>query len=75
MVAGNTGNDSSMFLIDGVKGILVSNAEPELCEAVNGESVFQATLSIGDGVVEGLNYFGLDCSPGVEGEVLAELNE
>lgn len=74
VVAGNTGNDSSMFLIDGVKGILVSNAKPELCQAVDKNSVFQATRSIGDGVIEGLKYFGLNCSVGGK-KVLAELGE
>lgn len=74
VVAGNTGNDSSMFLIDGVKGILVSNAKPELCQAVDGESIFQASRSIGDGVIEGLKYFGLNCSVN-EKKVLAELGE
>lgn len=75
VVAGNTGNDSSMFLIEGVKGILVSNAKPELCEAVDDESVFQATCSIGDGVVEGLKYFGLNCSSSGGKKILAKLSE
>lgn len=75
IVAGNTGNDSSMFLIEGVKGILVSNANPELCEAVSGKNVFHATRSIGDGVVQGLKYFGLSCSSSGATKILAELNE
>src|SRR5690606_34171012 len=36
VVAGDTGNDSSMFLVPGVKGIAVQNAQPELLEATIG---------------------------------------
>src|SRR5688572_521274 len=34
LVAGDTGNDASMFLLPGVRGIVVENAQPELYEAV-----------------------------------------
>lgn len=60
VVAGNTGNDTSMFLIDGVRGIVVSNAKPELCQAVDEKTCFRATRSIADGVIEGLKYFGMN---------------
>lgn len=65
VVAGNTGNDSSMFQIDGVKGIVVANAEPELYKAVNMKSVFRATRSIADGVIDGLRHFGLSISAAI----------
>jgi hypothetical protein len=34
LVAGDTGNDSSLFLLPRVRGIVVENAQPELIEAV-----------------------------------------
>jgi sucrose-6F-phosphate phosphohydrolase len=74
IVAGNTGNDTSMFLINGVKGIVVSNAEPELHQAVNKDSVFRATRSIADGVIEGLRYFGMNLTPSTSSKrVLVDL--
>jgi sucrose-6-phosphatase len=59
LVAGDTGNDSSMFLLDGVKGIAVENAQPELLEAVVKLPVFVATRVMADGVLEGLKHFGV----------------
>lgn len=59
LVAGDTGNDSSMFLLNGVKGIVVENAQPELFEAVVKLPVFVATKIMADGVLEGLKHFGV----------------
>ena len=59
LVAGDTGNDSSMFLLPGVKGIVVENAQPELFEAVVKLPVFVATKVMADGVLEGLKHYGL----------------
>ena len=59
LVAGDTGNDSSMFLLPGVKGIVVENAQPELFEAVVKLPVFVATKVMADGVLEGLKHFGI----------------
>ncbi|MGH7943835.1 MAG: HAD-IIB family hydrolase [Opitutaceae bacterium] len=59
LVAGDTGNDSSMFLLRGVKGIVVENAQPELLEAVVKLPVFVATRVMADGVLEGLKHFGI----------------
>lgn len=68
LVAGNTGNDSSMFLLDRVKGILVSNAKSELRKVVDDNSTYRATKDMADGVIEGLNHFGV-CSPPEEKQV------
>ncbi len=57
LVAGDTGNDSSMFLLPGVQGIVVENAQPELFEAVVKLPVFVATKVMADGVLEGLKHF------------------
>lgn len=63
VVAGDTGNDSSMFQLPGVKGILVQNAQPELLEATLGHPEFyHARDIIADGVIEGLCHFGVACA-------------
>jgi sucrose-6F-phosphate phosphohydrolase len=59
LVAGDTGNDSSMFLLRGVRGIVVENAQPELRQAVVHLPTFSATRLMADGVLEGLKYFGV----------------
>lgn len=64
VVAGDTGNDSSMFLVPGVHAIAVLNAQPELLEAVIGHPhLFHAHQIMADGVVEGLCHFGVACAP------------
>ncbi len=59
LVAGDTGNDSSMFLVPGVKGIVVENAQPELFEAVVELPVYVTHQVMADGVLEGLKHFGV----------------
>lgn len=57
IVAGDTGNDASMFLLSDVRRILVANALPELVETVEWVPVFCASRVMADGVLEGLQYF------------------
>jgi sucrose-6F-phosphate phosphohydrolase len=59
LVAGDTGNDSSMFLLAGVHGIVVENAQPELFESVVKLPVFVSRRVMADGVLEGLKHFGV----------------
>jgi len=59
LVAGDTGNDASMFLLPGARGIVVENAQPELIEAVVKVPTFNATRVMADGVLEGLQHFGV----------------
>ena len=59
LVAGDTGNDAGMFLLPGVKGIVVENAQPELFEAVVKLPVFVSRQIMADGVLEGLRHFGV----------------
>ncbi|MBI4325806.1 MAG: HAD-IIB family hydrolase [Chloroflexi bacterium] len=67
LVAGDTGNDSSLFLLPGVHGIVVENAQPELIEAVVPVPTFNATRVMADGVLEGLQHFGVvPASPRLE---------
>jgi sucrose-6F-phosphate phosphohydrolase len=63
LVAGDTGNDSSMFLLRGVRGIIVQNAQPELLEAtVKVTSAYTSRQVMADGVLEGLCHHGLICA-------------
>ncbi len=59
LVAGDTGNDASMFLLPGVQGIVVENAQPELIDAVIKVPTFNATRVMADGVLEGLEKYGV----------------
>jgi sucrose-6F-phosphate phosphohydrolase len=59
LVAGDTGNDASMFLVPSVRGIVVENAHPELIEAVVKIPTYNATRVMADGVIEGLQNFGV----------------
>lgn len=59
LVAGDTANDSSMFLLPGVRGIVVGNALPEIFADIEGRAVFAAESVFADGVIEGLVHFGV----------------
>lgn len=57
LVAGDTANDSSMFLLPDVQGIVVENAQPELHEAVVHLPTYSATRAFADGTLQGLAHF------------------
>lgn len=59
LVAGDTGNDNGMFLLPGVSGIVVENAQPELFEAVVKLPCYVARHVMADGVLDGLAHFGV----------------
>ncbi|MFA6960972.1 MAG: HAD-IIB family hydrolase [Opitutaceae bacterium] len=59
IVAGDTGNDSSMFRLPGVKGIIVENALPELFEATVDVPAYSSRLVMADGVLDGLRHYGV----------------
>ncbi|MBI9107058.1 MAG: HAD-IIB family hydrolase [Spirochaetales bacterium] len=61
IVGGDTGNDSSMFLIPGIKGIVVENAQPELYAATIKVPTYIAKQTIADGILEGLLHYGVIC--------------
>ncbi|HUM68155.1 MAG TPA: HAD-IIB family hydrolase, partial [Chloroflexota bacterium] len=42
LVAGDSGNDSAMFSLKGVRGIIPGNAQPELLELVHGRDLYIA---------------------------------
>lgn len=57
LVAGDSGNDSSMFKVPGVHGILVENAQPELIEATLGTDTYTASGILAEGVMDGLRHY------------------
>jgi glycogen debranching enzyme len=59
IVAGDTGNDSAMFLIPGIRGIIVENAQPELSARTLSVHPYQAQDYCADGVLEGLQHYGV----------------
>lgn len=59
LVSGDRGSDVSMFTLPGVRGILVDNAQPELCQAVVSLPIYHATTAHAEGVVQGLEHFGV----------------
>ena len=59
LVAGDTANDTSMFLLPGIRGIVVENALPELLGAAPKHAVYVARQSMADGVLEGLRHFNV----------------
>lgn len=63
VVAGDTGNDSSMFLLPGVRGIAPGNAEPELIQCLDGADAHLAKGLCAEGVLEGLRHFGVIPAP------------
>jgi sucrose-6-phosphatase len=59
IVAGDTGNDASMFLLPGVRGIAVENAEPELLDALIEADAYRSHGVCAAGVLEGLCHYGV----------------
>lgn len=55
LVAGDSGNDASMYQVSGVHGIIVANAEPALVSAVKSERVYHAAHNCAAGVIEGIS--------------------
>ncbi|MBP8937901.1 HAD family hydrolase [Agrobacterium genomosp. 3] len=64
VVAGDTGNDRAMFELNGVRGVIVGNALPELVSMANSNGRFYLSgATEADGVIEGLRHWGLDMGP------------
>lgn len=59
LVAGDSGNDSAMFLVRGVNGIIVANAQPELYQATKHLPMYHAEKPMTAGVREGLIHYQL----------------
>lgn len=61
IVAGDSGNDSAMFLLPQINGIVVGNAQPELRETTQHLSIYHAspTEICAEAVIQGLYYYGV----------------
>jgi sucrose-6F-phosphate phosphohydrolase len=59
LVAGDTGNDASMFFLPGVRGIIPDNAQPELFEATVDIRTYTSRFVMADGVLDGLRHHGV----------------
>tara|TARA_R110002096_G_scaffold36996_3_gene102983 strand:- start:2284 stop:4368 length:2085 start_codon:yes stop_codon:yes gene_type:complete len=59
LVAGDSGNDSAMFSMKHVRGIVVANAHEELYHYTKYREVYHAEQEMGDGIIEGLIYFNI----------------
>tara|TARA_R110001583_G_scaffold85292_5_gene223466 strand:- start:4396 stop:6480 length:2085 start_codon:yes stop_codon:yes gene_type:complete len=59
LVAGDSGNDSAMFDLENVKGIVVANAHEELYKYTKHRQTYHAEGICCDGVIEGLVYYGV----------------
>ena len=59
VVAGDTGNDSAMFLVGDVYGIVPKNVKAELVQQLVDCHVFQADQEVADGILEGLAHYGV----------------
>ncbi|MEZ4700050.1 MAG: HAD-IIB family hydrolase [Rhodothermales bacterium] len=59
LVAGDSGNDSAMFALRGVRGIIVGNAQPELVELTRSGSFFVAPPHeiCANAVLSGLHHY------------------
>ncbi|HVW22165.1 MAG TPA: HAD family hydrolase [Opitutaceae bacterium] len=59
LVAGDTANDTSMFQLPGVRGIVVGNALSELRAEIDPRGHYGSHAAMADGVLEGLGHFGV----------------
>lgn len=59
IVGGDSGNDIAMFRLDGVKGIVVGNAQEELYRVTKMLDVYHAAARFECGIVEGLVYYNV----------------
>ncbi|MAU01526.1 MAG: glycogen debranching protein [Anaerolineaceae bacterium] len=59
VVAGDSGNDSAMFQLKGVRGIIPGNAQPELIEQTRGMPLYEAEPNevCAQAVLKGLRHF------------------
>ena len=61
LVAGDSGNDASMFRLPGVRGIVLENTQPELYEATVDVPTYSSRSILADGVLDGLCHHGVVC--------------
>ena len=61
LVAGDSGNDSAMFMLDDINGIIVGNAQPELVELIQKGAIYRAPPHeiCAYAVLSGLRHFNV----------------
>ena len=61
LVAGDSGNDSAMFMLDDINGIIVGNAQPELVELTQKGAIYRAPPHeiCAYAVLSGLRHFNV----------------
>jgi len=59
LVGGDSGNDSAMFDLKDVSGIVVANAHEELYQYTKHKKVYHSEREKGDGIIEGLVYYNV----------------
>lgn len=62
IVAGDSGNDTAMFQIEGINGIVVANAHPELLRDVKPGRAYFSPKAHDEGVIDGLLHYGAKLS-------------
>ncbi len=75
IVAGDSGNDSAMFLVPNIKGIVVANAQKELFKSVKGLDVYLANNNQSKGVLEGLHHYKVITEDIFDNYVIGELGD
>ncbi len=76
LVAGDSANDASMFLIPDVRRIVVENAQPQLFASLVKAPKFVSAKCYADGVLDGLRHFGLSWSlTGTAGSQSAKIDD
>ena len=74
IVGGNSGNDSAMFKVEGVRGIVVANAQPELIQETKAVEAYLAQAEFHEGILEGLNHYGVSFQLEDEPDPYDEIN-
>lgn len=59
LVAGDSGDDASAFLLPGVHGLVLENAQPELLAALAPLPCYVSTMVMAEGVLDGLKHYGI----------------
>jgi len=74
VVAGDSGNDTAMFSLQGIHGIVVGNAQPELLKNTESLAIYQAPPDqiCATAVIEGLRHYHVFNS---EMDTVAEISE
>ena len=74
LVAGDSGNDSAMFAVKGINGIVVGNAQPELIKETEDSDVFYSNKLYQDAILDGLEHYGVQYNLTQHAQAAEEIN-